>query len=159
MSGRHLGRTARAGNALTWANSGHKRGHVGGTLGLMSAYQYRIGTDDPDYDRRVQEARAVGRITSMSGLGKAAFSHAMEHGQAATEALLRHRGALVDQDHDQLDRIEKLVTELRQLEPAELHQAQADRANWTTIDWIRADWAKAVALIGWVLLLGKTLPA
>jgi hypothetical protein len=49
----------------------------------------KIGTGDTEWWNRLQKARADGRVTSMSGLGKQALAHASVHGQKATEALLR----------------------------------------------------------------------
>jgi hypothetical protein len=65
-----------------------------------------------EYRGRLRAAEADGRITSMSGLGKMAFSHAMEHGQLATEALLRGNGNGAQAvDNPQVGRIEDLLTE------------------------------------------------
>jgi hypothetical protein len=58
----------------------------------MSEYQVKIATDDAEWWERLQRARAEGKVTSMSGLGKQALAHAMENGQPATEALLRSNG-------------------------------------------------------------------
>jgi hypothetical protein len=134
-----------------------------GTIEGVSQYQWRIGTDDAAWAQRLEAARADGMVTNLSGLGKLAFSTAIEHGQAATEAALRNLGAAaVDQhqtvDPAQLDRIEQLVTVHRH-DHAQPRQHQDDRADWTTLDWIRADWPKAAALVGWVWLLGIYLPA
>ena len=128
----------------------------------MSQYQWRIGTDDPAWAERFEAARQAGQITNMSGLGKIAFSTAIDHGQAATEAALRNLGttaAVEHQDPAQLDRIEQMVTDLHQREHKQLRQHQDDRANWTTADWLRADWPKAVAVFATLGLVTHYLPA
>jgi hypothetical protein len=45
--------------------------------------------DEDSFFQRIQAAESAGLISNKSALGQLAFSHAIEHGQAATEALLR----------------------------------------------------------------------
>jgi hypothetical protein len=109
-----------------------------------------------------QRARAAG--ISWSPLCQPVIGYAVLHGQAAAEAALRNLGTAADvQDNGQLDRIEKLVTDLHEREPEpepeQLLQHQDDRASWTTADWIRADWTKAVAAFATAWLLCIYLPA
>jgi hypothetical protein len=56
---------------------------------MTEQFQLRIVVNEA-YLKRVNEARADGRVTDVSGLGKAALSHAMDHGQDTTTALLRN---------------------------------------------------------------------
>jgi hypothetical protein len=58
---------------------------------MTEQFQLKIGVNEA-FLKRVREAEAAGLITNTSGLGKLALSHSMQHGQAATEALLRSNG-------------------------------------------------------------------
>jgi hypothetical protein len=77
----------------------------------VGEHQIKVDAND-EYWRRFQNAKAAGMLTNPSGLAKVALSHAMENGQAATEALLRASGnggpAI---DHLQLGRIEERLTD------------------------------------------------
>jgi hypothetical protein len=59
--------------------------------GPVSEHQVKVSANE-DFWRRLQVAKTTGMLTNPSGLGQLAFSHAMEHGQADTEALLRSNG-------------------------------------------------------------------
>ena len=70
--------------AILWPSRCH-------TGTVSEQHQVKVSVND-GFMRRIQEAEAAGRITNKSGLGKLAFSHAMDHGQEATETLLRSNG-------------------------------------------------------------------
>jgi hypothetical protein len=99
--------------------------------------------------KAVHEARAAGRPFNLSEAAARGIMQALNGASGGAEHL----------DHDQLDRIEKLVAELHQGQPEQLHQHQADRGNWTTADWLREDWTKAVAVLATAWLLCVYLPA
>jgi hypothetical protein len=58
---------------------------------VSEQHQVKVSVND-GYWRRLQTAKESGSLTNPSELRKLAFSHAMEHGQEATEALLRRNG-------------------------------------------------------------------
>jgi hypothetical protein len=81
--GRERGRDARECNALTCNDARRTGGRISG----VGEHQIKVDANE-EYWRRFQSAKAAGRLTNPSGLAKVALSHAMEHGQPATEALL-----------------------------------------------------------------------
>jgi hypothetical protein len=58
-------------------------------VGVSTPQSVRVTFGD-DYGPRLEKAVQDGRIINKAGLAKAAYGHAMQHGQAATEALLRN---------------------------------------------------------------------
>jgi hypothetical protein len=82
---------------------------------MTEQHQLKISASD-EYYRRVEDARTAGLVTSVSGLGKTALGHAMQHGQPATESLLRTNGLPSGPGQDTapqdsaLQQVEQLVT-------------------------------------------------
>jgi hypothetical protein len=104
-------------------------------------HQIRLACND-DFWSRYQRARADELVTDASGLGKLAISHAMSHGQAATEVLLRDGGGAQDAGSPQLERVEEMLTEHQRA-----HQLGHDNRGCIEV------WLKVVAAFAFISVI------